>query len=235
MSVRLKSRTECPPGGFIVTIAALNLTRNFWSLREAVTWFGDIARDNPFLKLPTDPVIIANFIDQQNALRCLGISGADSYVIQEGGPIQNLETKKASLLKPLVAVADKLRQLAAGTVLLEEWGAEGFPTEPPAASARRAAICAGGPGGSPCPQNGLGDLTRWFTVFASEGIRRRIEAAQKLDLKTPSDSQLGICEACLCPLRLKVHVPLANIQKHLTPASQAALDPRCWILTQPKP
>jgi hypothetical protein len=224
MAVRLKSRTECPPGGFVVTIAPVKQTKQFWSFNEAVTWFQGIAVSNPHLGLATDPVAIGNFIDQQNALRVLGIPGADVYVLRKGGPT-HLETKKtASLLKPLIAVGDKIRQLSAGAVLLEEWQGEGFPTVPAAEAEPRAVICA------TCPQNGLGDLTRWFTVFASETIRRRIETAQKLELKTPSDANLGICEACLCPLKLKVHVPVDIIKKHLTPKSLEALDPRCWIL-----
>jgi hypothetical protein len=227
MAVRLKSRTECPPGGFLVTIAPLKQKepKQFWSFREAVNWFQEIAIANPRFGLATDPVAIGNFIDQQNALRVLGIRGADVYVVQKGGPGHFMETKKgASLLKPLVAVGDKIRQLSAGAVLLEEWHGEGFPTVLADEANRRAAICAS------CPQNGLGDLTRWFTVFASEKIRRQIEVAQKLELKTTSDDKLGICEACLCPLKLKVHVPLDLIKKHLTPKSLAALDPRCWIL-----
>jgi hypothetical protein len=121
-------------------------------------------------------------------------------------------------------VGDKIRQLSAGVSLLEEWQDQGYPTVPAAEADPRAAICAS------CPQNGLGDLTRWFTIFASEQIRRRIETAQKLELKTPSDDKLGICEACLCPLKLKVHVPLPLIQKHLIPKTKDALDPHCWVL-----
>ncbi len=224
MAVRLKSRTECPPGGFIVTIASINQTKEFWSFRDAVLWYHGIATANPRLGLKTDPNLIGDFIDQQNALRVASIPGAESYLVQKGGPAQFAETKKVTLLKPLVAVADKVRQLSAGADLLEEWEAEGCPTVDPAESARRAAICAD------CPQNGLGDLTRWFTVFASERIRKRVENAKALELKTPSDEKLGICEPCLCPLKLKVHIPLANIKKHQSQRTAASLDERCWIL-----
>lgn len=222
--VRLKNpHRECPIDGFWVEIGAIKQKRQFWSYREATAWPLSIATSNPHLGLPTDPAYWNNFVSQQNALRCLTYAGGENYVIREGGPV-HLETKKATLLKPLVAVGDKLRQLHAGTVLLAEWLGEGCPTVPADESACRAATCA------VCPQNGLGDLTRWFTVFASEGIRQGIETAQKQGLKTPSDDKLGICEACLCPLKLKVHVPLANIKKHQTPKAQAALDLRCWIL-----
>ena len=154
----------------------------------------------------------------------MGIPNAESYVIQEGGPVHLAPKKAATLLKPLIAVGDKLRALSAGTALLLEWEGENFPTVPPTESATRAAICAD------CPKNGLGDLTRWFTVFASESIRKRIEGAQKLGLNTPADDKLGICDACLCPLKLKVHVPLENIKRHTTAKARADFDPRCWIL-----
>src|SRR5208282_5629965 len=117
MAIRLKSRTECPPGGFVVTIAPINQTKQFWSFTEGVSWFQGIATSNPALKLPTNPGSIADFIDQQNALRMLTIPGADAYLAQKGGPDQLTETKKVSLFKPIVAVGDKIRQLSAGAVL----------------------------------------------------------------------------------------------------------------------
>ena len=222
MGARLKSRRECPPGGFIVSIAAINQSRPFWSFGEAVEWFTGVAVNNPTLKLPTNPDDIANYIDQQNALRCLGIPGADAYVLK-GGPTHYQETKKATLLSPVIAVGEKIRQLSAGAKILVEWLGTGAHPVDPAEATRRASICA------TCPKNGLGDLTRWFTVFASEEIRQKVAVAQKLELKTQHDEQLGICDACLCPLKLKVHVPTENIVAHLTPAARAALDPRCWI------
>ena len=63
MAMRLKSRTECPPGGFIVTLSQLppkDRDRTFWSFAEAVGWFQGVARDNPRLNLPTDPAKIAS-------------------------------------------------------------------------------------------------------------------------------------------------------------------------------
>jgi hypothetical protein len=49
-------------------------------------------------------------------------------------------------------------------------------------------------------------------------------------LKTDLDHALNICQACLCPLKLKVHVPLDLIRKHLSPQAKSALDTHCWIL-----
>ncbi len=222
--VRLKSRRECPPSGFLVTIGQLNQTKQFWAFNQAADWFQEIARANPSLGLPTDRLAAENFVDQQNALRCLTIPGADSYIRGEGGQSVRETKKSATLLKPIVAVADKVRLLTAGRALLADWDEQGAVPVSPVESNRRAAICAG------CPENQAGDLTRWFTVPASEAIRRQIEEVQDLDLKTTHDEQLHICQACLCPLRLKVHVPLDLIRKHLSAQAKSGLDARCWIL-----
>jgi len=223
MGVRLKNPwRECPPGGFVVNIGKVNKTEQFWSFREAIAWYRGIALANPSLKLTTDDNAIAKFVDQQNALRVMGIPGGEYYVLK-GGPVQTQETKKATLFQPVVAVGDKVKQLVAGAAILADWvGAGAHPVEADIANSR-AAICA------TCPQNGLGNLTRWFTVFASETIRKQIETAQALKLTTSFDEKLGVCAACLCPLKLKVHVPLSNIKSHLSATVRESLDPRCWI------
>ena len=51
-----------------------------------------------------------------------------------------------------------------------------------------------------------------------------------MDLKTSKDAELNVCQACLCPLKLKVHTPMSLIQKRLKPEQRAELDPKCWIL-----
>ena len=224
MAVRLKSRINCPPGGFQFTIAPLGVSKTVWSFTEAVQEFRTIAMANPTIGLPTDPVVIGNFIDQQNALRCMGIHGADAYVDMEGGQARFADAKKVSLSRPGVAVADRLIQLTAGAATLREWISQGAPAVPPEEATERAKIC------STCPQNGKGDLTRWFTKAASQSIRAALTATQQIELKTVHDDSLGVCEACLCPLKLKVHVQLPVILKHLTPQARASLDPRCWML-----
>ena len=119
--------------------------------------------------------------------------------------------------------AIKVRQLAAGAAILADWLGDGAPLVDSETANTRAVICA------TCPQNGRGDLYRWFTVFASETIRKQISAFQDRKLTTPSDEKLGICYACLCPLKLKVHVPVESIKNHLSETARAKLDPRCWI------
>lgn len=225
MAVRLKNPWhECPVGGFVVTIGKLNQTRQFWSFGESIDWFHGVATANPRLGLPINKTVIASFISQQNALRMLTIAGGENYISQEGGPVQTTETKKASLLKPVVVAGDKIRALAAGAAILAEWIGDGASPVPATEANRRADICAA------CPKNERGNLENWFTVFASETIRKQIASAQDLKLTTQSDAKLGVCTACLCPLKLKVHVPLENIKNHLPDRIRTALDPRCWVL-----
>jgi hypothetical protein len=96
-------------------------------------------------------------------------------------------------------------------------------------SQQRASVCA------ICPKNESGDLSRWFTVPAATLIKKQIERLHNLSLTTSFDAQLGVCGACLCPLKLKVHTPLSFILKFMSDEVKAALqkeNPRCWILRE---
>lgn len=117
----------------------------------------------------------------------------------------------------------QLGRLGKGVLTLANWlGDDGVPVET-SLSEQRAAVCTG------CPKNVKGDLFSFFTKPASELIRRQLEERKALNLSTTQDEQLGICEACGCPLRLKVHVPLGFIKAHMSTDDTAKLDPRCWI------
>ena len=195
---------------------------------EGVTWFEGVARSNPHLKLPTDPAKIANFIAQSNALRCLGIPGAAIYVLLEGGPVQIQETKKASLVKPFIAVGEALDKITSGAAVLADWLGEGTkPVEQEKAN-QRAEICV------KCPLNSKSDPSRFFTTPAVLTIRKYLESKNERKLSTPLDSQLGICTACLCVNSLKVFAPLEHTLKHLSPAVRQLLHPACWILSEEK-
>ena len=80
-----------------------------------------------------------------------------------------------------------------------------------------------------CPQNGTGNFTKWFTLPAANYIHKHLATLHEADITTPWDDYLGICEACLCPLKAKVWCPLDIIQAHATPEGLARLDKSCWI------
>jgi hypothetical protein len=179
------------------------------------------------LGLSTDIRIIQDQVDKQNAIRVSAIPGADIYLIQGGAPPPKAMAPPSQ--KRLAAVAEKVKKINAGSDLLLEWEESGDPPVNGAVAASRAMICA------TCPKNDSAPLTDWFTIPASELIRKRIARLNELKLSTPNDPELHTCTACLCPLKLKVHTPLHLILKHLIPEARNDLDPGCWIIHEAKP
>lgn len=223
--IRLRSRTQCAVNGFWFTQPETSFHKQFWDFEQMCREVQAMRAANPRFNLATDMTSIRDEADMQNAVRMQKIRGAESYISVDSGPPPPNFTqpqRRARLLDAAVAV----RRLKAGTAALAEWLGEGGQPVAPELAEGRAVICA------TCPQNTLGDFTRWFTVPASEGIRKLVEARTDLKLATSQDDKLGVCEACLCPLKLKVHVPMANIEKHLTEDVRTRLDPRCWMLKE---
>ena len=114
--------------------------------------------------------------------------------------------------------------MAAGAALLMDWEQSKQPPVGPEVSAARAAVCV------QCPKNTPGDFTSWFTKPVAEMLRSKLARLHAMNLTTPDDDRLHVCEVCLCPLKLKVHTPLDLIEKHMKPATKAELPPACWIL-----
>lgn len=117
-----------------------------------------------------------------------------------------------------------VKKIASGAALLLEWQESGESPVDADTSAARAEVCV------KCPKNNKGGLTRFFTQPVANEIRKKLEKLHALKLSTPSDAYLGVCEACECPLRLKVHTPILLITKRMKPEQRAELDPSCWIL-----
>lgn len=223
MPLQLKNLWQSVPNGFQYTQKETGWSLTTWDFNELCRAVQKHRQSNPKLGLSLDLSDIESEVNQVNAQRMMTIPGADIYVQNSGGSVSASALGK-QIPQRLLDVAEKVAQLNAGRALISEWKSLGYDPVPKEESNRRAEIC------TDCPQNGKGDLTRWFTVPASERIRKEIESLKNENLTTEHDSKLGICEACLCPLRLKVHTPLPLIRKHLTDQSKAALDPRCWIL-----
>jgi hypothetical protein len=230
MSLHLKSRTQCPPGGFIVTIGKLP-EQQFWSFSEAVAWYQNIARANPAMKLLTDPAAVASFIDQQNAIRVSLIPGAAAYLqdSMKGGPVHS-PTKKAwspGRLSPSVsAAAADIKTAAAGMGLLMEWLISGSPSVAPELAEQRALACVA------CPLNAGG---HWWTEAPAETIRALLSKRAEPKLETPHDDKLLTCKVCQCWNSLKVHVPMETIAGKTKPETMAKFPPNCWIVKETQP
>lgn len=174
-------------------------------------------RANPYLaqknKWNMDRNSIADEVDAYNAAICKA-HGWDHFI--DGGDLPNPSQRPHSLLRSGANVVAGAKTLAA------MFGEGGKPVVSEEAD-RRAKICVD------CPQNGKGDWTRFFTVPASVTIKKQLAIIHDLSLTTPLDDQLGVCQACGCPLHLKVWAPLEHILKNQSADVESQLDARCWI------
>jgi len=167
-------------------------------------------------------------VDNFNTAFCRAMGG-DWLAYVEGGPAPPIpfhNPPPPPNLSPFPGGVAAVKKLASGMAVLFDWEEGGEPPVAPELSAKRAAVCA------PCPKNSPGALSQYLTGPLSDGFRKRLERLHQMNLNTPSDAQLFACEACLCPMRLKVHAPLSLIEARLKPEVRAELDPRCWILSR---
>jgi hypothetical protein len=222
---RMKSRDRFPPGGWkwFQPENKFSVPANA-SFEAAVSAILANRQANPYLVQThgwsTDPEAVRAQLDDYNARICEQMGWHD-YIF--GGPSPAVSPKTM----PPPSSPDKARSVVAGGEALVEWIASGAQAVPNDVANRRASIC------SDCPQNGKGDFSRYFTIPVSEAIRKELSRRSEWELSTSFDDKLNVCEACLCPLKLKVHVPLANILPHMDAATRSRLDPRCWI-TKPE-
>lgn len=219
------SRSQIPPGGW-----QFYQPQTKWSAPTPVSSTFDQTviliikhrMANPAIsiknKLETDPASVGNELESYTRAR-LGMGPAISPKLTP----PSARPQMSGAVSQAVAAVKKVAQ---GAAVLMEWDESGLPPVPKELAEKRAAICAGG-----CPKNDLGkSVTEVFTLPLANLIKRRFERLQQLNLTTSYDDKLAVCQACLCPLKLKVHTPIELIQKRLSPEARAELDPRCWIL-----
>lgn len=222
--VRLKSRTQSPVNGFqFIDPAIAADAMQTWDFESLVAQVQARRAANPRFGLTTDANSIRQEVDAQNALRMLSIRNAESYVTVEGGPSPN---RGASRSPSWAGAVGGVRKLAAGMGTLKDWLGSGGVAVPPPKSEGRAAVCV------VCPQNQPGDILAMFTQPVAERIKAQLAIKNDLNLTTTYDDKLEVCQACACPLKLKVHTPLEHIAAHLPEAVKAQLDARCWILKE---
>lgn len=220
------SRSEFPPGGwefFQPQTKWSAPTPKSSTFDQTVNLIIKHRMANPAVtaanRLSTDPVAVGNELEDYTRAR-RGLPLMNDLLPKPTPPAQ-APSMSGAVLGAVAAV----KKIAAGAGLLLEWEESGLPPADQATSDSRALLC------SDCPKNEQGkSLTEIFTVPMANLIQRRYERLEQLELKTPHDEKLKVCQACLCPLRLKVHAPMELILKRLKPDQRAELDPRCWIL-----
>jgi hypothetical protein len=219
--VRLASRQKSPINGFQFFESTTGRRFNGWSFDAMVSEIQKHRLANPRFGLSTNREDIGHELDYQNALRMQQIPNADSYITSDDMPPPNPQVPPSqSHWQPSVAGASRL---VAGAQTLSDWWLDGAQPIPEHEANERAAIC------FKCPKNERGDLSNYFTRSASEMILKAVERRNSMHLRTDFDERLGVCSACECPLKLKVHVPKPTILKHMDQAVIQKLDPICWI------
>lgn len=182
---------------------------------------------NPQLKLNTNMQAIEMEVESLNVMRIAAMPGArDEYLMETGGAPPSFQITPTHNLPVAVAVGESLKT---GKDILFDWEESGQPPVAQELANKRADTCA------ICPKNGRGGLSRYFTVPVAAIIQARLERLHQVKMQTPLDNQIGVCEACLCPLRLKVWTPMEFLLKHTTPQQWDAFqkaEPRCWMHTE---
>jgi hypothetical protein len=216
----LKDRQRQIPNGFRFRIPELNYqSKPFDSFDTIVTTVASIARSNPAYFTskgwPTRRDEVAMWVDEFNARYCAEM-GYDEYINgSEDSPPKHGPPPRAAAL-------------VAGGKSLGEWIAGGADPVLSGEAEDRASVCV------KCPFNKEGDLSNFFERATSEMLRATIASAKELKLTTRFDDKLGVCDACYCPMKLKVWMPMKHILANMSPEILNELHPECWIRSEKK-
>lgn len=231
---RLKSRQKFIPNGFVFYQPETKWhSTRMTSFENVVQGLIAHRKANPFLTQKhgwsTDYDEVCEEVDAYNARICERMGWTDFIMASASSPPPP-KFKPLSLLdqKQLGAVAGRVKKIWSGVRTINEWiDSNTDPVDPPLAEARAATCVA-------CPLNGSGDFTKWFTQPASEAIKRQLEKVSNKKLVTSVDDKLGVCEACLCPMKLKVWTPLDYIKPHVSDdvLKELAKGKDCWVLKE---
>lgn len=228
--IRMKNRNQAPVNGwqFFQPETGWNMVQHVpaaqWDFTLAVDSIISHRQKNSRFNLPIDRKTVEDTLDVTNALRMQSITNADSYVMSDQAPVPKMLPQHPFGLH---GVAASVSRVAAGVAPLVDWIKSGDEAVPQALANRRALIC------STCPCNDHGDWTKWFTIPAQAAIQKALQERTDWSLTTLHDDKLIICSACLCPLKLKVHMPIHHIRNRIPKEAFESLDQRCWIRHEP--
>ena len=115
-----------------------------------------------------------------------------------------------------------LKNYVAGTRAIIEWFGSRMDTVPTCEAERRSLVC------STCPLNRHSTWREAFGEYATTliGIRHWLRHSGKF---TSRDWQLHVCDACNCPMRIKIWCPLDIIKNNMTEETKTKLHSQCWM------
>jgi len=220
--MRLKSRTKFPPGSFQMIHPEAG-QKEPWkgSFSEIVSKELVFRSKNPVLVQKNGWSLniedIEGDVDFYNSQRMIA-GGFLNFVELEGEvPAQ----KKTGLFANVASAAAKVKTALA--IYRDLLGPDGKVVAKEE-SERRAAICV------QCPKNDIaGGLKKYFIKEAAREIMLVAGMLKDINVSTSQDDNLGVCEACECPMAVKVHVSNEILKKHISPDQVSKLHESCWI------
>lgn len=219
--VRLKNRNKQIPNGFKFLLAETGWSPPpYSSFVQICNGLKSVIRANPYLAEKHGWQVEDTWIEktvEAYQVKVCQMHGWVDYLHDVGG----VPPPKTSPSPGLFQLGKRL--VAGANAVAVDWIASGAEAVPIKQAEDRARVCV------VCPLNKRGDLLSFFTVPVSNAIRAAVNLKNEWKLVTPDDGHLGVCEACSCPLKLKVHIPIGDIVRRLAKESFDALDAACWI------
>lgn len=226
MKYILKRREVAIPNGMVAIEPATGFKSSPWTAFEAQCQGWQQARaGNPGackrFRKSTDMDAIRQEVDEQlgQMLHDRGFHDYVNTILREGGGAE-------AAVRPFIHrnPAERIAQVVKAAAVSVEWitsGAEAVPIEQ---ATKRGAVCV------KCPlNNNHADWLSLFTKPAAEAIKKALEARGQMQLKTPCDDELGVCDACDCVTKLKIHMPIDKILSMMPQNIFDGLDASCWI------
>lgn len=237
MSYALKSRSRTPKGGWIFRQPEANWEMPIPLAQTFDAAVGQIRRmrmNNRKLNLNTDPDAIGEELEQFTVARinfdpewCVEVGEEAKKKALSSSPGRGLslwQRARAGVAALVVAI----RRTSDGARILDDWlGAGGLPADPALAESR-SVVC------EPCPNNVKGDWKALVTGAVAEAVLEQRRVKTQLNITVSNEDNLGTCAVCLCHLALKVHVPMAHIQKYTSDAIWSELPEFCWMKKERK-
>ncbi len=118
---------------------------------------------------------------------------------------------------------DQVAHIKDGAKTLSDWLGEGGSVVDNETAQRRTNVCLG------CDLNQEGSE---IVASVAAAIKKTIELKNGLGLRTNGVQKLKTCQLCLCPLKLKVHIPIGNVRRGLTPKEFESAPAHCWMVTE---
>lgn len=220
--MRLKSRTEFPPGQFCYTQSQTGWSASPGSFDSVVRQVLSHRQGNAAIRvqynLSLDYAEIADQVDEFNALRCAA-SGWNNFIMEA----PQVTFRQPTLFKKLSQSVVGVKRVVAGVKAVALWLGDGLKPVSQELAEARAGICVA------CPLNGDPNFIERLSAIGAEEIRTMMAIRSDMALKTSHDAKLHTCTACSCHLPLKVFCPLDHITATMSPEVRSGLHKDCWI------